>query len=157
VGFQGSFHDIHAAVEFTRFFVFGDLGADSSRGEESWDPGSSGAHALGECSLRHQIEFNLVLQNHLFQQFVFTNVSSDMFANLPRREQKAHAETVDADVVADGGEILHAFADEGANQVLRNTAESKAAKHYGGAVRNVADRLVGIGNDFVHVKKILNE
>ena len=75
--------------------------------------------------------------------------------NLAGREQQAHAQAVDADVVADGGEILHALADQGANQVFRDATQPEAANHDGGAVEDVLDGLVGAGYDFVHRKFIV--
>ena len=47
-------------------------------------------------------------------------------------------------------EILGAFADQGADQIFGHAAESEAADHDGGAVEDVADGFVGVGDDFVH-------
>ena len=70
--------------------------------------------------------------------------------NLAGRQQQPVAQSVHADVVADGGEILHALADQGADQIFRNAAQPESADHDGGAIGDVFDGLVGTGYDFVH-------
>ena len=75
----------------------------------------------------------------------------------PAASKQAHAEAVDAGVVADGGEILHALAHQRANQIFGDAAEPEAADHDGGAVENIADGFVGIGDDLIHAKEILTE
>src|SRR5580698_10563695 len=61
-----------------------------------------------------------------------------------------HAEAVDTNVVADGGQILHSFADQGPNQILGDAAQSESAHHDDRAVEHVANGFIGIGNNFVH-------
>jgi hypothetical protein len=85
------------------------------------------------------------------------DIVSDVFANLSCRQKQAHAKAVHANVVADRGEIFHAFADQGADQIFRNAAQSEAADHDRGAVGNLTHCLVGAGHNFVHKKEILNE
>src|SRR4030088_649408 len=102
VGFQRVFHDVRAAVEFASLLVFSDDGADAGGREEGGNARAPRANPLGECSLRHQVELNLALENHLLQHLIFTDVGSDVLANLPRGEQQAKAKTVNTGVVADG-------------------------------------------------------
>ena len=71
-------------------------------------------------------------------------------ANLSGCQQQAVAHAIDADVVADGGEVLRSFADERANQILRHAAQSETANHDRRAVEDVADGFIGIGYYFVH-------
>ena len=65
--------------------------------------------------------------------------------------------TINASVIADGGEIFNAFADQGADQVFRNAAQAEATHHDYGAVGDIAYSLVGAADHFVHKRKILNE
>jgi hypothetical protein len=61
---------------------------------------------------------------------------------------------VDTDVITDGGEILHATADQGTNQVFRNSAQPEPADHYRRAILNVADGFGGVSNQLVHRLKL---
>ena len=101
----------------------------------------------------NEIQFNLAFQHHFFQQLVFAHIGADVFANLSRGQQQAHAEAVDAHVIADGGEILDAFADQGADQVLRDAAQAEAAHHDYGAVGDIADRFVDTADYLVHSER----
>ena len=75
----------------------------------------------------------------------------------PAASSKPHAQAVHAHVVADGGEIFDAFADQGADQVFRDAAQAEAAHHDCGAVGDVADSLVSAADYLVHKREILNE
>ncbi len=147
---QGALHQIWAPIELAGLFVFGDDRAYSGRGIERRNAGAAGANPLGKSSLRHQVQLQLALQDQLLQQFVFPHVGPDVFDNLAGRQQESVAQSVHAYVVADGGEILHAFADQGADQIFRNATQSESANHDGGAIGDVLDGLVGAGYDFVH-------
>ena len=69
---------------------------------------------------------------------------------LSAAEQQPQAEIVDPGVVADGGEILHALVDGGADQVLGDATQPEAAHQDGDAVGDVEDRGVGVGENLVH-------
>ncbi len=71
-------------------------------------------------------------------------------ADLSGGEQQTVSQAVHPGVVADGGEVLYAFAYQGANQVFRDAAQSESANHDGGSVEDVFDGLVGVGYDFIH-------
>ena len=118
--------------------------------EECRDARAAGANALGKCSLRNELQIDLPVEHHLLEEFVLADVGTDVAHDLSVGEQQSHAVAVDADVVADGGEILRAFAMQGADQIFRHAAESETAEHDGGAVKDVSDGLVGVGYDFVH-------
>ena len=100
------------------------------------------------CGTRSQID--LSFENHLFQQLVFADVGSDMPANLSCGQQKAHAQAIHSDVVADGGEILCALLNQRADQIFRIATEPEAADHNSRAVEDIVDGLIGVGNDLVH-------
>ena len=80
-----------------------------------------------------------------------------MLANLACGKQQADTETIHTSVVADGGEVLHTFAHQGANQIFWNTAEPKSAHHDACAIKHIADGLVCAGYDFVHKRAILEQ
>ena len=107
------------------------------------------------CGTSSQID--CARQHHFFEQFVFADVGSDVTADLSGGEQQAHAQAVDANVVADGGEVLDPFANQCANQILRDAAQAESADHDGGAVEDVVNGLVRIGDDSVHRERILNQ
>ena len=75
----------------------------------------------------------------------------------PAASSRPYAQAVHADVVADGGEILHALANQRANQIFRNTAQPESANHDGRAVEDILDGFVGAGNNLIHRQGILNE
>ena len=101
------------------------------------------------------MQINSIFQHHLLEQFIFSDIGADVPANLAGSEQKSHSVSVDANIVADGGEILCALTDQRANQVFRNTAQAEAANHDGRAIGYVADRFIGAGNNFIHSEEIL--
>ena len=103
VCFQCVFHHVEAAIEFAGFLIFGDHCAHARRREESRNASAAGPDAFRKCSLRHQVQFNLALQDHLFQQFILTNVGSNVLAKLAGCEQQAYAKAIHASVVAHGG------------------------------------------------------
>ena len=103
VGFECVFHYVQAAVEFAGFFLFGDHCAYACRREKGGNASSPSANTFRKRSLRHQVEFNFALQNHLFQQFIFANVGSNVLPNLSGCEQQADAKAIHAGVVAHGG------------------------------------------------------
>ena len=103
--------------------------------------------------MRDQVQLEFALQNHLLQQFVFADVSPDVFDDLARGQQQAVAQSVHADVVADCLEVFRALTDQCANQVFGDSAQSESANHESGAIGDVFDGFVGVGNDFIHRKE----
>ena len=75
----------------------------------------------------------------------------------PARQQQTVAQSVHAYVIADGLEVLRAFTHQCANQVFGDSTQSESANHESGAIRDVFDGFVGVGNDFIHARRILNE
>ena len=124
--------------------------AHSGRGKKCRNTGAAGANPLGKSSLRHQVQFQFVLQDQLLEQLVFPHVGPDVLDDLSGREQEAVAQSIDAHIVADGRKVLHPLADQGANQIFRNATQSESANHDGGTIGDVPDGLVGVGYDFIH-------
>jgi glycosyltransferase involved in cell wall biosynthesis len=145
------------ASELTRLFPVGDHRTDSGRSEERRNARPRGTNTFGKSSLGNEVELHSSVQHHLFEQLVFADVGSDVLLDLSVREQEAHAEAVNARVVADRGQVLRALRGERANQVFGHPAKAKPADHDGGAVEYILNRLFSAGNDLVHSDVILNE
>ena len=84
-----------------RLLAFGDERAVAGRREEAADAGAAGANPLGERALRHQLDLDLAGQELPLELLVLADVGRDHLPDLPRLEQDADAEVVDAGVVAD--------------------------------------------------------
>ena len=150
VGEQRLLEHVVTAVDLARLLALGDQRAVAGRREEAADAGAAGADALGERALRHQFDFELAGQELPLELLVLADVGGDHLAHLPVLEQDADPEAVDAGVVADDRELLRPAAAQGRDQVLGNAAQSEAAHHDRGAVRNQGDRLVCCGQDLLH-------
>src|SRR5579862_8714909 len=59
VGDEATLHHIAFAVELADVLALGDLGADAGLGEERRNAGAAGADALGECTLRVELDLEL--------------------------------------------------------------------------------------------------
>src|ERR1051326_1509545 len=79
-----------------------------------------------------------------------------MFADLSGLEELPQPKIVDARIVGNRGEILHALADQGIDQVSRDAAQPEASDHHHCSVLHIADGLISAGNDFIHKQMILN-
>ena len=150
VGVQRRLEDVGAAVDDAALLAFRDQRAGAGRREETADAGARRAHPLGERALRHQLDFDLLLQELPLEFLVLADVGRDHLAHLPRAQQRPDAVVVDAGVVADDGQVLGAAAMQRGDQVFGNAAQPEAAHHDGGAIGNDGDRLVGGGQHFVH-------
>jgi hypothetical protein len=70
--------------------------------------------------------------------------------NLPCRKQHAHAVSIHANIVADGCEILRSSTNQRLNQIFWNPAEPEATDHDGGAIGNITNGFICVGNYFIH-------
>ncbi|MNH98871.1 hypothetical protein D3C73_516230 [compost metagenome] len=84
--------------------------------------------------MRGQGDFDFALEQLLFEQLVFADVGRHHFADLAVGQQYAEAETVDAAVVGDHGEVACALALDLGDQVFRDAAQAEAASDHGHAV-----------------------
>ena len=80
-------HQVHAAAKFSGLLAFRHDRADSSGSVEGGYSRAGRAHALGKCTLRHQLEFHFAREHHLFEQLVFSDVGPDVLANLAGSQQ----------------------------------------------------------------------
>src|SRR5215470_5613415 len=78
-----------------------------------------------------------------------------MLLDLSSLEQLAQTKIIHAGIVGNGGQVFHALADQGVNQVGGNAAQPESSDQEHCAVLNIADGLISAGNDFIHKQMIL--
>ena len=82
---------------------------------------------------------------------VLADIGRDHLLDLPRLEQQAEAGAVDAGIVGDDGEVLHAGVADRLDQRLRDAAQAEAAGHDQHAVlEHAGERRLCVGIDFLH-------
>ena len=133
-----------------RFLPFGDEGAVAGRREEAADARAARADALGERALRHQLDLDLAGEELPLELLVLADVGRDHLPDLPRLQQNADAEVVDAGVVADDGEACRAARVQRANEVFGDAAQAEAAHHDRRAVGDLGHCLPDGRSNFVH-------
>ena len=152
VGDDAALHDVALAVELALFLAFGDVGAGAGAGEEGRDAGAAGADALGERALRVELDLELAGEVLLREELVLADIGRDHLLDLPRLEQEAEAGAVDAGIVGNDGQVLHATVADRLDELFRNTAEAEAAAADQHAVlEHAGERRLCVGIDFLHV------
>ncbi len=101
-----------------------------------------GANALGKSSLWNEIDFDLLVDDHAFEQLVFTHVGADHLAHLLVLQQQTDAVVVDAGVVAHHGEIFRTALGQRLDEILWNAAQSEATHEDAGTFGNQVHRFV---------------
>src|SRR5437879_2032892 len=147
---QAAFHHVHAAIEFTRLFPFGDHSAVASGCVKRGNAGTSRAQPFAQGPLWIQFHLQFTAQDELLEEFVFADVSGDHLFRLPLLEQQADAEIIDSRVIADDGQVLRAFAANSRDKVFRDAAEAEAAHENRGAVAEFFNSDVSRGDSLVH-------
>ena len=109
------------------FLAFGDDGANAGGSEEGGNAGSTGANPFGKRALRDEFEIEFAGEHEFLEVAILADVAALVALDLSLAEEAAESEVVDAHVVADGVEILDAFADEGVDKIFGDAAKSKAA------------------------------
>ena len=128
------------AVEGLGLLALGHQRADAGLGEEGRDAGAAGADALGQRALRVELQLQLAGEVELGEELVLADVGGDHLLDLAGLEQQAEAEAVDAGIVGDAGQVLHAGLAQRRDQVLRNAEQPEAAGHHRHAVEQHARR-----------------
>src|SRR5207237_7053959 len=113
----------HAALLALR-----DLRSSARRGEETAQACPAGADPLGERALRIQLHLQLAREELALELLVLADVAADHLPHLPGLQQHPEALVGRAAVVGDDGEVLHALAVDGLDQVLRVAAEAEPAR-----------------------------
>src|ERR1019366_7361434 len=96
---------------------------------------------LGKRAQGNQLQIDFPGQHHLFQQLVLADVTALVGADLSGVEHEAESKLVNANVVADGVEVLDAFLHQRPDEVLRNPAQPESADHDARAIVDISDRL----------------
>ena len=96
---------VHAAVEFTGFFPFGDQRPISGRSVKSRYPCSSCSNPFRKRSLRIEFQFDLAGKCELFQEVILTDVCGNNLSDLLCLQQKSDSEAVNAGIVADDRQV----------------------------------------------------
>ena len=151
IGEQAALHDVFLAVEFLHFLALGDQRADAGLGVEGGNAGAAGADALGQGSLRIEFEFQFAGEVLLREQLVLADIGRDHLLDLPRLQQAAQPDAVDAGIVGDHGQVLDAGIADRVRQGLGDAAQAEAAGHDHHAVlEDAVECRFGVGVDLVH-------
>src|ERR1019366_6069494 len=109
ISLQRALHDIGAAVELARLLALVNYRPNTGRRIERGNARAPGANPLGKRSLRNEVELQGAAQHHLFEQFIFADVGSDVPPDLAVGQKQPHADVIATDVVADGDKVLDAL------------------------------------------------
>src|SRR2546430_383773 len=116
------------AVENLGLLALGELGAGRGARVEGWNAGAARAQLLSQRALRRQLQVELARQHLALELLVLAYIGGDHLLNLARLEEQAHAEIVDARIVADDGKAFDAAADQCLDEILRDPAQPEAAR-----------------------------
>ena len=148
VGADAFLEHVLPAVERVVSLPSASLVPKRGAGVEAGDAGTAGAELLGERALRHELELELAGQHLALELLVLADVRGDDLLHLPALEQEAHAEIVDAGVVADDRQALHAAGHERGDEVLRDAAQAEPARRDPHPVEEqTVERVRGGGSD----------
>src|SRR5664279_4543223 len=154
VGFQGPLQHIRPAIELARLFALGNHRPESRRSVEGGDSCSAGADAFGEGALRNEFKIDAPAQHHLFQQAVFADVAALVRLDLASGQHQPESKVINPHIVADGVQILHAFLDQRAAEVLGDPAQAEAPDHERVAIFDAVNGLICVRNYFVHCHSV---
>ena len=87
------------AVEVTRLFTLGDLGAVTGPGVKRRNPSATGADTLGQRSLGIEFDLKLVGEKLLRESLVLPDIGRDHFLDLPGIKKHTETLAVDAAIV----------------------------------------------------------
>src|SRR5947199_201793 len=141
---------VHAAIEFAGFFSVRHHRAVTRGRVERGNARASSAQSLAQRALRIEFDLQVSAKDELLEQFVLPHIRGDHFFHLPLLEQQADAEIIDSRVIADDGQVFHAFAANSSDEVFRDAAKSEAAHKNRGAVADFFNSGVSRGDALVH-------
>ena len=108
VGDEPALHHIAGAVEFALLLALRDLRTGAGSREECGNAGAAGADALGQSTLRIELDLELAREVLLRESLVLAHIGRDHFLDLLGVEQKAKSDAVDAAIVGHHGQVFHA-------------------------------------------------
>ena len=146
---------IFGVVEHFGFLALSQFGAEAGACVESRDPRATRTQPLRERPLGNKLEFKFTRQDLTLKLLVLANIRGHHLFHLTCGQQNSHSETIDASVVADNGQALHAAVVQGRDQIFRNAAQSEPARsdrHV--VVKQAVKRGGGVRINFAHVDEI---
>ena len=154
VGEEPAFHHVLMAVELAHFFSLGDHSSNTRLRVEGRDARAPCSNPFGQRALGVELHGEVSVEKLLREELVLAHVGRDHLLDLTRLEHHAEADSVDACVVGDHREVLHAGFRNRFDQGFGNSAEPKAAGHQRHAVteqpvegcRRVRKYLLGHGS-----------
>src|SRR5690606_7781127 len=120
------------------FLALGHDRAVAGRGKERGDPCSAGTQPLGQRPLRVELELELARKELALELLVLANIGRNHLADLPGAQQEAEAEAIDAGIVRNRGQPLHARVAQCLNERLWNATQAKTTDRQGLVVRDDA-------------------
>src|SRR5262249_24313851 len=151
IGDKSALHDVELAVNLALLLALRNLSPGAGPGEERRDAGAAGADTFGQRALRIGLDLQFAREVLLRESLVLSNIGRDHLLDLLGVEQQAKADTIDAAVVGDDGQVLHARVADRQDQLLRNAAKPEPAGHDQHAVlQQAGERCPGIGIDLLH-------
>src|SRR3546814_20796190 len=112
--------------------------SDLGGGEERRNSRTAGAQALGQGALRVEFELELTGQELPLELLVLAHVGRNHLLDLPRSQQLAEAEAVDAGVVGDPRQALDPGITQRGDQRLGAAPQAEASAGAGLVVGNAA-------------------
>src|SRR5215471_4637117 len=117
-------------------------------------PRAARANSFRKGPLRIQLQLHFPACHQLLEQLVLAHIGRNHLLHLAFSEQHPDAESVDAGIVRNNGQVPGALPFYRRNQILRNPAESKPADQNGHSVFQVRNCLVRRSDSFVHKLQI---
>src|SRR5438445_13886871 len=155
LGRDAGFEYVFLAVKNFGFLALSQVGAETGACVESRDPRATRTQPLRERALGNELEFKFTRQHLTLELLVLANVRGQDFFHLPCGEQNSHSETIDASVVANNGQALHAVVAQRRDQIFRNAAQPEPARSDRHVVlKQAVKRGGGVRINFVHAEEI---
>src|SRR6266567_4167125 len=147
---NGHFQNAAAPFEEAFFLPLGYFRADTHRGIETLETSSGGAHAFAQNALRYEFQSHFLGGEALQKMIgVRTGKSGNHASDLIILEHDAKFAVASPAIVADGGDVLRAFARQCLNEVIRKARASESSDHDLRAIRNIRHSFVEAGEHFL--------
>src|SRR6266700_813819 len=144
------FQNAAAPFEEAFFLPLGYFRADAHRGIETLETSSGGAHAFAQNALRYEFQSHFLGGEALQKMIgVRTGKSGNHASDLIILEHDAKFAVASPAIVADGGDVLRAFARQCLNEVIRKARASESSDHDLRAIRNIRHSFVEAGEHFL--------
>src|ERR1043166_899604 len=151
VAAQRLFEYVALAVDLAHLLAVGELGADADGRIEAAEPGGSGAHALADDALRHQLEFDAagLVGGIERARIVGARERADHLAHEARIDQRGEPALAAAGVVRHHDEIAHAQFEQPVEQLVGRAHGAEAGGEDRRAIANAFERRGDAGDLFI--------